>query len=144
MFLSGDFNGCHALLGESPVVRKLLLRFISVSGDCKNGWSIPQAVRAVNVSVFGYGGNKIGAAEYSTDAGIRSERGNMVIKSECGVWMHNPDRCESFARMVAIDAIRALGLDASDFRKRDAVITAISPRLQAALDEVSLSTQAAE
>lgn len=65
----------------------------------------------------------------------------MVTKSECGVWMHDEDRCESFARMVAIDAMRALGMDPSDFRKRDAVIEGISSRLKAALDEVAEGTE---
>lgn len=56
-----------------------------------------------------------------------------------GVWMHNSARTESMARVVAIDAMRALGMDPSDFRVRDKIIVAIGPRIDSAFDAVALS-----
>ena len=62
----------------------------------------------------------------------------MVKKSDVGVWMDNEDRFESVARMIAIDCMAALGMDhVHDFRTRDKIIAAISPRVQRTLDDVS-------
>ena len=52
-------------------------------------------------------------------------------------WMASPDRCESVSRMVAIDAMIALGLDPADFRTRDKLILAINPRINGTLDFVA-------
>lgn len=62
----------------------------------------------------------------------------MVVRSDVGVWMHDESRCESVSRMVAVDCMMALGLDhINDFRTRDKIITAISDRINRALDEVA-------
>lgn len=60
-----------------------------------------------------------------------------AVKSDVGVWMANPDRCESVARMIAIDVMIGFGMDLSDFRKRDQIICAISDRVNGTLDYVS-------
>lgn len=52
--------------------------------------------------------------------------------------MHDESRCESVARMVAVDCMMALGLDhVNDFRTRDKIIVAISDRINRALSEVA-------
>lgn len=57
-----------------------------------------------------------------------------LTRTDGGVWMHDAERTESVARMVAIDALRALGMDVNDFRIRDKVITGISARINSTLD----------
>jgi hypothetical protein len=62
----------------------------------------------------------------------------MVVRSDVGVWMNDESRCESVARMVAVDCMMALGLDhINDFRTRDKIIVAISDRINRALSEVA-------
>lgn len=58
-------------------------------------------------------------------------------RSSVGVWMFDEYRCESVARMVAIDTMIALGLDPHDFRTRDKIITGISERINGTLDCVT-------
>ena len=65
----------------------------------------------------------------------------MTTRSSCGVWMHDESRCESVARMVAIDCMVSLGLDPNDFRTRDKIIVAISGRINQVLDEVFLKAR---
>jgi len=60
-----------------------------------------------------------------------------AVRSDVGVWMADEERCESVARMVAIDAMIALGLDPREFKTRDRVITAISDRINGTLDTVA-------
>ena len=61
----------------------------------------------------------------------------MVYKSDSGVWMADSP-FESVARMIAMDCMIALKLDhVHDFRTRDNIIMAISPRLQKSLDQVA-------
>ena len=61
----------------------------------------------------------------------------MITKSGVGVWMDNEERCESVARMIAIDCMMALGFDhVNDFRTRDKIIEKISPRVNRTLDQV--------
>lgn len=62
----------------------------------------------------------------------------MLERTDGGVWMDDVKRCESVARMVAIDCMTALKLDAvNDFMTRDRIIAAISPRINSALSEVA-------
>lgn len=60
-----------------------------------------------------------------------------AVRSDVGVWMSDPARCESVARMVAIDAMIALGLDQNDFRTRDKIIGGISDRVNGTLNSVA-------
>lgn len=51
------------------------------------------------------------------------------------VWMTDiGDESVSVSRLVAVDAMRALGLDPNDFRTRDKIIMAISGTINAAMD----------
>ena len=61
----------------------------------------------------------------------------MITKSDTGVWMWDERQFESVARVIAIDCMVVLGMDPSDFRTRDKVIVAISPRVQQALNEAA-------
>jgi len=58
----------------------------------------------------------------------------MITRSECGIWMDNAERFESVSRMIAIDCMLGLGLDPSDFRTRDRIISSISGRVDRTLD----------
>ena len=60
-----------------------------------------------------------------------------VHKSESGVWMASCSEYTSAARLVAEEAMRALGIDVSDFRKRDAVINAICGPVEGMLEYAS-------
>lgn len=60
-----------------------------------------------------------------------------AVRSPEGEWMANGGRCEPIARLVAIDAMLALGLDPSDFRTRYKLIDAISDRINGTLDSVA-------
>jgi hypothetical protein len=52
--------------------------------------------------------------------------------------MQDEKRCESVARMVAMDCMMALNLDyANDFRTRDKIIVAISDRIDRTLNEIA-------
>ena len=54
-----------------------------------------------------------------------------------GVWMASTDNSESAARRVAVDCMFALGLDPSDFKTRDKIITGISDRIDGMLNYLS-------
>ena len=57
-----------------------------------------------------------------------------VRRSPEGVWLTDGGRYESVARAVAVDAMRALGLDPNDYRTRDKIIAGIHVRLEGSLD----------
>lgn len=60
-----------------------------------------------------------------------------AVRSDVGVWMSDADRCESVARMIAIDAMCAIGLDPHDFKLRDKIISGIVTRVDGTLDFVA-------
>ena len=62
-----------------------------------------------------------------------------ATRSDVGVWMYNEERTESVSRMVAIDAMIALGLNPEDFKTRDKIIVAISDRINGTLEHVDNS-----
>ncbi len=56
-------------------------------------------------------------------------------RSDCGVWMESSGNSQSIARVIAVDAMRALGLDyINDFKTRDKIIMAIVIRVDQTLD----------
>ena len=57
-------------------------------------------------------------------------------RSGCGIWMSSY-RGMSVSRMIAVDVMRALGLDPSDFRTRDKIINGINDRVNGTLDSIS-------
>lgn len=59
----------------------------------------------------------------------------MVFRTEEGVWMER--EWESVSRVIAIEAMTALGLDPHDFRVRDKVIMAISTTVDRCMDEAA-------
>jgi hypothetical protein len=60
-----------------------------------------------------------------------------AVRSSVGVWMTKDDACVSVARMIAIDAMQAMGFDPAEWRLRDRVIEAISERVNRTLDGVA-------
>lgn len=62
-------------------------------------------------------------------------RANDIYKDSCGVWMVS--RRESVARFIAVAAMRSLGIDVNDFRKRDKVINAIASEIDEMLDQAA-------
>lgn len=72
-----------------------------------------------------------------SESAPRSSHCYTASRSDVGVWMHSEERTESVARMVAIDAMVALGLNPNDFKTRDKIIGAISDRINATLDHVN-------
>ncbi len=63
-----------------------------------------------------------------------------VSRHESGVWASDENPAESASRLVAIDAMVALGLDPNDFRTRDKIITGISDRINGMLDDAVAQT----
>ena len=60
-----------------------------------------------------------------------------VTRHETGVWTSRGNPVESASRLVAIDAMVAMGLDSGDFRKRDKIISAICERVDGMLDHAA-------
>ena len=73
-------------------------------------------------------------------SGLSGIAGYAVRRSICGVWLCCDYRNISVARAVAEDAMRALDLDPDDFRTRDRLTMAISPRTDGMLSFVRLSS----
>lgn len=66
------------------------------------------------------------------------QREQRPYRSECGVWMESSESSQSIARAIAVDVMRALGLDhINDFRTRDKIICAIGNRVDRTLDEAT-------
>ena len=60
-----------------------------------------------------------------------------AIRSSVGVWMAPDGACVSVARMIAIEAMQAMGLDPTEWRLRDKIIMAISDRVNGTMDFVA-------
>lgn len=60
-----------------------------------------------------------------------------VVRSSVGVWMAQDEEMVSVSRMIAIDAMRAMGLDPNEWRLRDEIISAICQRVDGTLDSVA-------
>ena len=59
-------------------------------------------------------------------------------RSDTGVWLSVEDRVQiSVARQLAVDMMVSLGMDPEDFKTRDKIIMAISPRVEGVLDHVN-------
>ena len=56
------------------------------------------------------------------------------VRLDGQVWMASRHDCISAARLVAVDAMRALGHNPEDFRLRDKVVLAIFPTVNDQLD----------
>jgi hypothetical protein len=59
-----------------------------------------------------------------------------AVTAHGSVWMVDDQTCISAARAVAVDTMRALGMDEGDWRTRDNIIMAISDRINGMLDHV--------
>jgi predicted Zn-ribbon and HTH transcriptional regulator len=57
-----------------------------------------------------------------------------IVHKSGSVWMMAGKSCQSCAREIAEIAIRSIGLDETDHRIRDRVITAISPKIETIMD----------
>ena len=77
----------------------------------------------------------------TTECRSESEKGQRMsvahgyaITKHGEVWMLDSESCCSAERAIAVDAMLALGLDPNDWRLRDKLIQAISPRVTGMLD----------
>lgn len=70
----------------------------------------------------------------TTNRSKKRVRRSYAISKSGNVWMLDSEPCVSAARALAVDVMMALGIDTNDWRTRDNLILAISPRVTGMLD----------